>query len=47
MPCKKSSKEIRCFHSGVDEDSGLLGCSAVLLFPDLKEHIFKGRGVQD
>jgi hypothetical protein len=33
MPCKKSSKEVRRFHSG-DEVSGLLGCGAVL-FPDV------------
>lgn len=35
VPCKKSSKEVRCFHSCGIEVSGLLGYVAVLLFPDI------------
>jgi hypothetical protein len=35
VPCKKSSKEVRCFHSGGGEVSSLLEYGAVLLFPDV------------
>jgi len=35
VPCKKSSKEVRRFHSGGVEVSGLLEYGAMLLFPDV------------
>jgi len=35
VPCKKSSKEVRRFHSGGVEVSGPPGCGAVLFFPDV------------